>query len=370
MIIKNFLVNDMYEAMVVIKQELGSDAVIVSKRFIRQKGIFGLFKKRMLEVTAATDAVAKPNSGIVKKSDISADINNNEVKESVKDDGATETLKLEMKELKNMVNKLMENTNLSTEKEKMSTLKDFMVDMDLHSKVISDFEEYCNQKELDLENINKTTLYEFSKDRLNSKVFIKEADGRIRTFIGPTGVGKTTTIAKLASNECLMNQKSIGLITIDTYRIGAVEQLKIYANILDIPIKVIFSPEDLPSAIEEFEDKDLIFIDSTGRSHKNIHQLNELKSYLDKCDNMKTYLVLSMSTKNIDFIKTIENYKRIGFDNLILTKFDETYTYGNILNIGYFTEKPITYISTGQIVPDDIEDATKEKLFKYIWGEV
>lgn len=372
MIIKNYVVNDMYEAMVLIKQELGNEAVIVSKREVRQKGVLGLFKKKLLEVTAATEVVARPSTGVTKKTESISPVER--VKEVIKEpkveDKTNDELKEEVQQIKNIVQKLMEKTDSTEEKENLEAIKDLMVEMDFHSQVILDFDQYCKENTKSTDEIDKKLLYEFVRNRVNQKVKAMDVGGRIRTFIGPTGVGKTTTIAKLASNEALVNQKDIGLITIDTYRIGAVEQLKIYANILGIPVKVVFSPEDLPDAIEQFKDKDLIFIDSTGRSHKNIHQLNELKSYLEQCEDIKTYLVLSMVTKNVDFIKTIENYKKVEFDSLILTKFDETYSLGNILNTGYFTDKPISYICKGQVVPDDIENASKDLLLKYIWGEV
>lgn len=372
MIIKNYVVTDMYEAMVLIKKELGNDAVIVSKREVRQKGFFGFFKKKKIEVTAATEAISQNGSGITRRTPQTAPPQEaiREVAAVQQESSTTVELKEEMQQIRSIVQKLVEKADSPSGKENMETIRQIMVEMDFHSVVINDFEKYCKEKSLGPDTINKLVLNEFLNDRFESNVRVEDVGGRIRTFIGPTGVGKTTTIAKLASNEALVNQKKIGLITIDTYRIGAVEQLRIYANILGVPVKVVFSPEDLPEAIEAFEDKDLIFIDSTGRSHKNIHQLNELKSYLEQCENIKIYLVASMVTKNIDFVRTIENYKKIGFDSLVLTKFDETYSAGNILNAGYFTDKPISFLCKGQVVPDDIEDAKKETLLKYIWGEV
>ncbi len=371
MIIKNYVVNDMYEAMVLIKKELGNDAVIVSKREVRQKGLAGLFKKKKLEVTAATEVISQNGNGIAKRN-YNPPPQQEVIKEAAvhQESRTTEELKEEMQQIKSIVQMLVEKSDSRLEKEKEATIKDVMIEMDFHPVVIDDFEQYCKKRSLKPDTADNTVLSEFVMDRFDRKVRVEDVGGRIKTFIGPTGVGKTTTIAKLASNEALVNQKKIGLITIDTYRIGAVEQLKIYANILGVPVKVVFSPEDLPDAIEQFNDKDLIFIDSTGRSHKNIHQLNELKSYLDQCSNIKIYLVSSMVTKNVDFARTIENYKNVGFDSLILTKFDETYSAGNIMNAGYFTDKPISFICKGQVVPDDIEVASKETLLKYIWGEV
>lgn len=374
MIIKNYVVNDMYEAMVLIKQELGNEAVIISKREVRQKGFTGLFRRKMLEVTAATEVASKIGNGIVKKTNSISPVPQQEVMREIAAVGqieskTTEDLKEEMQQIKSIVQKLIEKSDIPTEKANIDEIKNLMIEMDFHIAVINDFEQYCIEKSIKFDSVDKSILIDFIEDRFEKKVKAMDVGGRIKTFIGPTGVGKTTTIAKIVSNEALVNQRSIGLITIDTYRIGAVEQLKIYANILGIPVKVVFSPEDLPEAIEYFKDKDLIFIDTTGRSHKNIHQLNELKSYLELCEDMKIYLVASMVTKNTDFVKTIENYKKINFDSIILTKFDETYSNGNILNVAYFTDKPISFICKGQVVPDDIENATKDILHKYVWGE-
>lgn len=370
MIIKNYVVSDMYEAMVLIKQELGGEAVIVSKRAVRAKGFFWFLKPAKLEVTAALENAPR---GIVKKTDTLdvAEIVGRETRELVAGqiDSANEILKGEVSELRLMIEKLVAKVNLENAKENLSVIQSIMSEMDLHHVVINDFELYCKEKGLSAEQIGTADLEQFITDRFHGKIKSRDATGRIRAFVGPTGVGKTTTIAKLASQETLLHQKSVGLITIDTYRIGAVEQLKIYANILDIPIKVVFSHEDLPAAIAAFDDKDLIFIDSTGRSHKNMHQLNELKAFFDQFNDMETYLVLSMVTKNIDFSKTIDNYKKIGFDYVILTKLDETCSFGNILNLGYFTDKPISYICKGQVVPDDIEKPTLDVLHRQIWGE-
>ncbi|MFA5527335.1 MAG: flagellar biosynthesis protein FlhF [Peptostreptococcales bacterium] len=369
MIIKNYLVQDMYEAMVLIKQELGNDAVIVSKREVRQKGITGLFKAKMIEVTAATEGVVQGN-GIVKKQ-LPSQESATSLEEAIYDGNS---MRQEVKEIKDIIERLV-NKEQEEKNKDITSIKDMLVKMDLHSIVIQDFEKFFKDSEWeegnfpDQKTAEKEAVKRFIEEGIEKKINISNKGGRIRTFIGPTGVGKTTTIAKLISNEVLQNNKSIGLITIDTYRIGAVEQLKIYANILGVPFKTVFSPDELPDAIQSFEDKDLIFIDSTGRNHKNAFQLNEIKTYLEKMDGT-TYLVLSLGLKNTDFVRTLENYGKIGFDSIILTKLDETYNGGNILNTGYFTDKPISYICKGQIVPDDIEEAHKDNLADYIWGEM
>lgn len=191
-------------------------------------------------------------------------------------------------------------------------------------------------------------------------------DGRIQVLIGPTGVGKTTTIAKLASVYSLYKNKKVGLITLDTYRIGAVEQLKTYAEILSVPFDVILSIKDIPKVMEKMKDRDIIFIDTTGRNSKNIMQISEIRKFIEEIKPDKIHLVLSMTTKQNDLKKIINNYKLINYDNLILTKVDETDVYGSILSSIFYSNVPVSYIAAGQNVPEDIEEATFDKLYKLI----
>ena len=184
---------------------------------------------------------------------------------------------------------------------------------------------------------------------------IRLENGRPRPvfFIGSTGVGKTTTIAKLASLFTLEKKCKVALITADTYRIAAVEQLRTYANILNIPIKVIYKEEEIAGCMEEFADYDLILIDTAGRSYQDTKHLQELKELLEKVEDKQVYLVLSLSTKNSDLKKTVAAYDFADF-SLIFTKLDETLAYGGILNLKQATGRPLSYVTTGQNVPEDI----------------
>jgi len=367
MIIRNYLVNDMYEAMVKIKQDLGSNAVIVSKRSVRQKGFWGFMKKHLIEVTAATESPENLEKETRRKSD-------EEEEKRLLSCKAEEGIHKEMNELRSMVMKLVEkeksDVSLKSSPKIRNDLYDTMIEMDFNKKVIDDFSEFCRGKNVADEDVNRIILYEFLKDRLNAKVKTDLPRGRTMVFVGPTGVGKTTTIAKIASSESLINQKKVGLITIDTYRIGAVEQLKIYANILDIPLEVVATHEEMKEAMKRLDECDLILVDSTGRSHKNDRQLVEMKKYIDDIKDKNIFLVASMTTKNTDFVKIVKNYDCMEYDHFIFTKLDETQSYGNIINASYYSDKPVSYISMGQVVPDDLKIATKDLLFKYAWGEL
>lgn len=180
-------------------------------------------------------------------------------------------------------------------------------------------------------------------------------------LIGPTGVGKTTTIAKLAAHYALVEKKKVGLLTVDTYRIAAVEQLKTYSQIIDIPLGVAYTQADVLPAVAQFKDFDLLLIDTAGRSQKNIMQVGELKSMLEtlRCE---THLVLSAQTKESDMIEAAERFSAAHVDRLLFSKLDETSSYGTLLNVADKTGIPLSYFTVGQKVPEDIEVADGKRL--------
>ena len=190
-------------------------------------------------------------------------------------------------------------------------------------------------------------------------------------FIGPTGVGKTTTIAKIASRFKVEQEKKVALLTADTYRIAAAEQLRTYANILDTPLSIIYTPEDIGKEIEKFADYDLVLVDTAGFSHKNDGQREDMKRPLKNLPaqyERQIYLVLSATTKYKDLIEITDIYDEFCDFHLIFTKLDETSAYGNILNIKLHTGAQLSYVTTGQNVPDDIEVVDTQKLVKLLLG--
>lgn len=188
-------------------------------------------------------------------------------------------------------------------------------------------------------------------------------------FFGPTGVGKTTTIAKLAAEGVLKQKRKVGLITTDTYRIGAVDQLRTYANILNIPLEVVFQPSEMASAMESLRDCDLILVDTAGRNYRKQDYAQELAQYFPSLSGGENYLVLSLTAKNNDMIEILQNFKCIPVEKVIFTKSDETQTYGSILNMVMRYHLSISYLTTGQNVPDDIRVAVPRKVANLILGE-
>lgn len=350
MIIKRYIVDNMNEAMIKIRYELGSEAVIVSQRRIHQKGMLGLLKPQKYEVTAAVDEHKR-----------------NKVAEEHRN-----TVQNELAELKSLVLKLAEQSSnensTETKKPIKSKIKTKMMDNDIPEEILDELSSKIKEKNKNI----KTNSKAFEKELLNSlKEIIKtdnNYDGRIQVLIGPTGVGKTTTIAKLASLYTLYKNKKVGLITLDTYRIGAVEQLKTYAEILGVPFGVIISIKDIPTIIKSMENCEVILIDTMGRNSKNIMQVSEIRKFVEELNADKVYLVLSMTTKQKDLKKIINNFGIIKYNSLVLTKIDETDTNGSILASLYYSNAPVSYISTGQNVPEDIEEANKDKLTKLVMG--
>ncbi len=180
-------------------------------------------------------------------------------------------------------------------------------------------------------------------------------------LIGPTGVGKTTTIAKLAAHFALVEKKRVALLTMDTYRIAAVEQLKIYSQILDIPVGVAYSQAEVAPVVAQYADYDLLLIDTAGRSQKNIMQVGELKFLLDTV-GCETHLVLSAQTKERDMIEAAQRFAAARVDSIIFSKLDETDSYGTLLNVADRTGIPLSYLTMGQKVPEDLEPAEGGKL--------
>lgn len=378
MVIKKYLVKNMNEALTRIRYELGKDAIIISQRKIRESGIKGYFKPKLIEVTAALEnnKIDKKNKFAREKEEdmdfrnsldsikkIISEKDKKIIKEEVEEDknnlNNNENIKNEVKEIKELLNKVIKNTNKEEEKDLIS---EYLRDMDIDEKLL-----------IDLLRKNYDNIDEFKKDFMN--LLEKEIDistnnlrGKV-VLVGPTGVGKTTTIAKLAGRLALIEKKKVGLITIDTYRIGAVEQLKTYAEIMNIPFKVVITLKEMEGAVKELEACDVILVDTTGRSSKNTMQISELRAFIQKVNADHIMLVMSGTTKNRDIQTILEGYNELAYEELIITKLDETSTYGCVYNIVKRSNKPIAYITTGQDVPDDIKVPSKNELEKLILGE-
>ncbi|PKM49859.1 MAG: flagellar biosynthesis protein FlhF [Firmicutes bacterium HGW-Firmicutes-7] len=379
------------EAMLKVKDELGKEALIVSVKNIKPKGFYKIFKKPYVEVTAAVD-----DKGLFQEKTADTKVEGNLQEgnkklelETAQDDNTFVQLLKSLSESnhlaeakdKEKVQKPVENTEEEPFNKRRMEKEQPFLKVVYEQLLENDLDEtYVNQLMLGLgelsydedSNIDDVVsiVYKRIVKLLSDLGTIKLTKGKTKTvaFVGPTGVGKTTTIAKIASYFTLNLEKKVALITADTYRIAAVEQLRTYANILNIPIKVVYTPTELKDAIDSFNGVDLILIDTAGRSHKNQEHQNELSKLLNDIEEKELYLVLSLSTKYKDLIKITDAYNDISEYKLIFTKLDETSSYGNILNVKLKTNAMLSYITFGQNVPDDISEVNVHEIAKKILG--
>lgn len=197
---------------------------------------------------------------------------------------------------------------------------------------------------------------------------VSSGAGKVVALVGPTGVGKTTTIAKLAANFRLREHKSVGLITVDTYRIAAVEQLRTYADIIDLPMEVVSTPREMREAVARMQSLDLILMDTAGRSPRDQVRIQELKSILSEANPAEVYVVLSAVSGAKSLTTTAEKFASAGTTGIVVTKLDEATALGNLLSVRRVSNLPISYVTDGQNVPDDIQVANPRKVAELILG--
>ena len=207
-------------------------------------------------------------------------------------------------------------------------------------------------------------LLELVKSQITTAGPIQITPGarRLVALVGPTGVGKTTTIAKLAANYRLLEKKRVGLITVDTYRVAAVEQLRTYADIIDLPMEVVATPREMREAVARMEDLDLVLLDTAGRSPRDEVQIQELKSMLGEAQADEVHLVLSSTAAPKSLVETAQRFAKVGATSLLLTKLDEAMSLGHLLTLLRNCPLPVSYLTNGQNVPDDIEVADAGRL--------
>lgn len=447
MIVKKFQAPTETEAVFKARDELGSSAVVLNVKTLKQRGIFRLFRKDMVEITAAQEE----NEGAGEKSRTSFD----EIAGDVLADtdmpaqegpaaaytpsgyaprvsmpvrsphpagtyqpssqvSAADTAAIEQKldSLQQLLKNRMDyDYTVSKERTADRAAQDVQNSYELngadegrrvvqerentnyrflqliYKKMLeNDVNEKCADSIIgDIENsLKKESNIDSILAAVYQKVILKLGEPHIITlqedkpkvafFIGPTGVGKTTTIAKIASKFKLEEHARVAFITSDTYRIAAVEQLNTYASIISCPVSVVYSADELEHCLEEYKDYDLILVDTAGRSHKAEGQMDELMELIErtrqKSDefDVDIYLTLSVTTKSKDLVSIVERYQDIKDWSVIFTKLDETCSLGNILNIRMITDAPLSYTTLGQNVPNDIEVIDKQALAKQLLG--
>jgi flagellar biosynthesis protein FlhF len=377
--LKTYTVNNISQAIPMIKRDLGEDALILNTKKVKTGGFLGFFKQEKLEVIAAVDTnVSEKKKNIESISTESKPLEKIEdtvVIESenspTKKDENLEELMSELKSLKQFMFQSIDEERLPDVLKALKTkLNDQGITVEVQSELLGKLMLVLDQHP----NYTEDKIHALARKEIIKLINAhKKRPSRrkvdIICFIGPTGVGKTTTIAKIAADYLLSEDKKVGLITSDTYRIAAVEQLKTYSSILNIPIRVVESSADLTAAIDDLCDCDIILMDTAGRNYQQKQYIDDLKLMLPETKKIQINLVLSLTSKYEDMKKIIDNFQTIEMDQLILTKKDETSSSGAILNLIYHYSIPIRYIANGQNVPDDIVTVTPELIANFVLGE-
>ncbi|WP_433752781.1 flagellar biosynthesis protein FlhF [Paenibacillus amylolyticus] len=445
--VKQYVVETMPEAMLQIRKDLGSDAVILSTKEIKVGGVMGMFRKKRIEVVAAVDkeenkqttkpvqnqftpvprafvpeAYRQTARSFVAASDESATTNTAD--QSVQDQSAAapsvfesrnigsdidsgsgssstdhkprpqgadfsgsttgskptgselqqDKLMTELQDLKQMVTRLSkQGTSVDPVPEELHTIRERLTEQEVWPEVWESWFDSIQAKwsengliEQDVEKVVKLEVMHFLEQRIEEGIL---PTTRIVYVAGPTGVGKTTTIAKLAAEQMFKKQRKVGFITSDTYRISAVEQLRTYASILNVPLEVVQSPGDTQRAISRLENCDLIFMDTAGRNYRNELLVSELQSLLAPVENSETFLVMSMTSKSADMVQITEHFSKYGLDKVIFTKMDETGSCGPLFNLLHRFPLKLAYVANGQNVPDDLLKPDADSLSKQLLGE-
>ncbi|MCI8495452.1 MAG: flagellar biosynthesis protein FlhF [Lachnospiraceae bacterium] len=431
MTIKKFQGRTEEEAIAKAREEFGAGTVIMNIKEVRPKGFFRSFKAPLIEVTAAIEEVdtvrrAKPQESspdpipVIRTSasmpapgninvaadepisipkpepmkEVFASVENtwsSSMEQERKEDSRKENLvENNLEEKLESLQSLLEEKLAPADHNREELPKESPVDENLKFiKMIYSIlldnevdEKYVNQIMDEVEKVMKSGI---SVDHILSSIYQKmilkfgqpqpilltERKPKVVFFIGPTGVGKTTTIAKIASRFKVEKGKKVALYTADTYRIAAADQLRTYANILDTPLNIVYSADELNEELANAGEYDLVLIDTAGFSHKNLGQLKETKELIDGLEQefeREVYLVLSATTKYRDLLDIADIYKKNFQFKIIFTKLDETSCFGNILNMKLYTGADLSYTTYGQNVPEDIEIFNTQNIVKLLLG--
>ena len=404
------------EAIAKAKQEFGENAVIMNVKEVKPKGLFRAFKNSTYEVTAAMEEkeqfvnpkralqnTKKLHDSINLSADEKIDIPKPEAKPDFREliqktmpnssrmqEPEEKKIEQRLDDLSNRIEESLARTPKGEKPEAENPVKEKPSSEEFHfvrilystllknevnekyvNQILDEIEKFIrpgNSVDMILSNVYQKLILRFGQPKT---IDLSGSKPKILFFVGPTGVGKTTTIAKIASKYKVEYDKKVAFITADTYRIAATEQLQVYANILDAPMAIVYSQAELNDSIAKFEDYDLVFVDTAGFSHKNEKQRNDMKTLLGGVSeeyNKEVYLVLSATMKYMDLLDIVDSYREIADYKLIFTKLDETTTYGNLLNIKLYSGADLSYTTNGQNVPDDIEVFDTQKIVKKLLG--
>jgi flagellar biosynthesis protein FlhF len=381
--LKRYEVASVSDALIKIKNDLGPDAIIVSTKQLKgtKHPLFEVMAARDEKVVLSeNDYVTRSfpggkNQSLTRQDDIFTFFRGeiNDLKEAVRRNQKDNSLRRELEEIKETMDKFFDV--LGMRKGRLNNDLNEKVYLNLLSSGFSRSSackilEALNKKLSAQAQLNEETALKVVEEFIIKSIPVRQElkiEKRIKAFVGPTGVGKTTTLAKIAARYSLKSKKSVGFISTDTFRIAATEQLSTYAKIMDIKMSVASSKESFQSALHKFSDKEIILVDTPGRGRIDDGYTNLLRNILHN-DDVETNLLINATASEDNMHDIISRYSTFGFDNLIVTKIDESRRFGQLYDVIDNTKKPITYWTCGQNVPQDIEEVTPQTLVNLIMG--
>jgi flagellar biosynthesis protein FlhF len=383
----------MYEALALVRRELGPDAAVLHTREVRRSRLFGLVPgTRQIEVTASTEVNVPsrlpPSNRVghtppVPETEHPRQPNHGPATPPGSSRGpqtgpeSAADVQGQLNDLQSMVKELCRRSQCGQRHdlpEELFRLFTELLDAELSEELARELVERIRSEALDAELADpvlvKARIARMIEADITTAGPISVTPGRRRlvALVGPTGVGKTTTIAKLAAIYRLREKRRVGLITVDTYRIAAVEQLRTYADIIDLPMQVVSTPREMHEAVRQMADLDLVLIDTAGRSPKDEVKIQELKAFLAEAAADEVHLVLSITASGRALEQAAEHFAVVGTTSLVLTKLDEATGLGNVLPVLRSSKLPLSYLTNGQNVPDDIETADSHRLAQLVLG--
>lgn len=360
---KKYVADTMVEAMKKVRADFGDEAIILSSNVVKTKGFLGLFQKKSIEVVAGYDEFVKsePNLSQLK----SASLEENETTTTI-------VLQQEMAEMKKMLQDMQQVVSQPHFPEELQKTLIFLQEQGVSQQLIHDIGETIYKRMKDeKKDFSQEEQWQIVQKLVRNRLAELPFGGmsfqrKLINIVGPTGVGKTTTIAKIAARVLLEKKKKVGFITTDTYRIAAIEQLRTYANLLQAPVEVVYNAKDFQAAVDKLQDRDFIFIDTAGRNYKEQKFVDDLASLIDFSMDMETFLVLSSTSKQEDMQKVVEQFSAFQIDRFIFTKMDETETVGPLLNLMTEYKMGAAYFTDGQEVPEDLIEANVDDFIRML----
>ena len=373
--IKSFRAKTMQQALDLVRREFGNEASVVHTREVNSGLLRRVMLGRQVEVVASRSEAAPPAPVVQEPAPvvIPAVHEDMDYRAQYRADLGAE-LSEQLGSLHSMVEQLCAAKTERRENEVPQGLFQAYTDL-----IEADVDERTARELLDMLSgygqladgrQSQELLFQLVAGQIQTAGPIQLTPGerRLVALVGPTGVGKTTTVAKLAANYRLREKKRVGLITVDTYRVAAVEQLRTYADIIDLPMEVVATPREMREAVARMTDLDLVLLDTAGRSPRDEVQIQELKSMLGEAQADEVHLVLSSTAAARSLMTTAERFSMVGVTSLMLTKLDEATSLGHLLSLLRSCDLPISYVTNGQNVPDDIAVASSSHLTEAMFG--